>query len=394
MTGATRATYVAFVFAGFGFASWASRIPAIRDEFALSSGQLGLVLLAGAMGSVLSLPLAGPVVHRLGGQRTVGTGSLVLATGLVIAAVGQVTSVVVVGAGLFVVGLANGAWDVAMNVQAATVERTLGWAIMPRFHAGFSVGTVAGALLAALLVGLDVPVAWHFVGVAVVVAAVVPTAARGFLPDVEEHEEQPSGTTARAWREPRTLAIGVFVLAFAFTEGTGNDWIAVASIDGYDVPKVVGTLGFACFLIAMTLGRWVGPHVLDRHGRVALLRALTLLAIAGLLLFVFGGHPALGFAGVLLWGLGASLGFPVGMTAAADDPAYAAVRVSVVASIGYCAFLAGPPLIGFLGSNDTVRHALLVVVVALGVAAALAGNLASPAETSLTTGRGRTPSAE
>nr|BFE77126.1 hypothetical protein GCM10020092_104270 [Actinoplanes digitatis] len=93
------------------------------------------------------------------------------------------------------------------------------------------------------------------------------------------------------------------------------------------------------------------------------------------MIFVFGPNTATAFAGALLWGLGASLGFPVGMSAAADDPAKAPARVSVVASIGYCAFLGGPPLIGFLGDHVTVLTALTAVAVLLAVATAVANNL-------------------
>jgi cyanate permease len=103
------------------------------------------------------------------------------------------------------------------------------------------------------------------------------------------------------------------------------------------------------------------------------------LAVAGLALFVFGHWTPLAFVGVLLWGAGVSLGFPVGMSAGADEPAHAAARVSVIASIGYCAFLAGPPLIGFLGQQFTVLRALTAVAVLLAVAALLAGNVAEHA---------------
>jgi MFS family permease len=123
----------------------------------------------------------------------------------------------------------------------------------------------------------------------------------------------------------------------------------------------------------MTVGRWFGPALLDRYGRVRVVRALAAVSLVGLLLFVFGPVTPVAFAGALLWGLGASLGFPVGMSAAADDPAHAAPRVSVVASIGYCAFLGGPPVIGFLGDHLTVRHGLIAVAVLVAVAIGLAG---------------------
>ena len=158
------------------------------------------------------------------------------------------------------------------------------------------------------------------------------------------------------------------MLAFAFSEGAGNDWINVSLIDGYHLPAAVGTLGFALFLAAMTGTRWFGTHLLDRFGRVIVIRLLAVVAIAGVALFSLGSVTALAFVGALLWGIGTSLGFPVGMSAAADESEAAAGRVSVVASIGYCAFLGGPPLIGFLGDHITALTALLAVAVALGIA--------------------------
>ncbi len=397
---ATRATYAAFIGAGFVFASWASRIPQVRDRLHLDPSQLGLVLLAIAAGSIIALPLSGPVVTRLGARWTVATMALLLTAGLSLASVGYLVGVLPVVVGLFVLGLANGAWDVAMNVHGALVERRLGRSIMSRFHAGFSLGTVAGALLGALMVTLEVPVTGHLLVVAAVVAVVVPLEVRGFLPDPPAAQPEPGSaageeagngslnagdtgggrphSTWASWREPRTLLIGVFVLAFAFAEGTGNDWISVAVIDGYGAPAAIGTLAFAAFLTAMTVGRWVGPGLLDRHGRVAVVRMLTALSVVGLALFVFGGVTPIAFVGALLWGVGVSLGFPVGMSAGADDPTRAAGRVSVIASIGYCAFLAGPPLIGFLGQQYSVLRALTAVAAVLAVAVAISGAVAPP----------------
>lgn len=385
---AVRATFAVFIASGFAFASWASRIPAVKIHLGLDPDQLGLVLLSIAAGSVVSLPITGWVIHRCSTRTTVAGMALLLSTGLVVIGVGYVTGVPLVLVGLFLLGFGNGAWDVAMNVQGADVERHLGHAIMPRFHAGYSLGTVVGALVGAVAEAVGVPVVVHLSVVAVVTATTVLVASRHYLAD-----DQADGRTTDAegltrgpgvfarWREPRTLLIGLFVLAFAFAEGTGNDWISVAFIDGYHVRAAVGTLGYATFLAAMTSGRWVGPALLDRFGRVAVVRTLAAVAVVGLLLFVFGHAPGVAFAGALLWGVGVSLCFPVGMSAAADDPAASAARVSVVASIGYCAFLGGPPLIGFLASRAGVLHAFIAVAVLVAVAASLAAVLrpAAPA---------------
>ncbi len=386
---AVLSTYAVFIASGIAFASWASRIPQVRDRLHLDPSELGLLLLAMAAGSVIALPLSGVIIGHFGSRWTVRSTALLVAVAMAVVSLGYVLGVLPTVIGLFLFGLGMGAWDVAMNVQGALAERRLGRAIMPRFHAGFSVGTVAGALVGAGMVALHVPVTVHLLGVAVLVGVGVPLAVRGFLPDDVEQDKaeddakpDPRGSGSKAlhaWREPRTLLIGVFVLAFAFAEGVGNDWIGIALIDGYGTTAAVGTLGFATFLAAMTAGRWFGPGSLDRYGRVIVIRVLTIVCLLGVLLFVFGSHIIIAFAGAVLWGVGLALGFPVGMSAGADEPAMAAPRVSVIASIGYCAFLAGPPLIGFLGDHFTVLRAVLAVAVLLALAIMITGAIRPPA---------------
>ena len=145
--------------------------------------------------------------------------------------------------------------------------------------------------------------------------------------------------------------IGGMVFALAVTEGTANDWLAVALIDGYGVERWIGVVGFGLFVTSMTAGRIWGTVLLDRYGRVAVLWSTMVAAGVGVLLIVFGQTPALVIIGIVLWGIGASLGFPVGMSAAADEEEHAPARVSVVSTVAYTAFLAGPPLLGFLGDQ-------------------------------------------
>jgi fucose permease len=380
---AVLASYAVFIASGFSFATWASRIPQVRDRLHLEPSQLGLVLLAIAAGSIISMPSAGVVIGRFGSRWAVRSTAILAATGLGVVSLGYLWGVVPVVIGLFVFGLGMGAWDVAMNVQGALVERRLGKAILPRFHAGFSIGAVAGALIGAGLVTLHVSVTVHLLLAAIAIGVSVPLAVRSFLADEAQVEAQPAQqrsrwSALRAWREPRTLLIGLFVLAFAFAEGTGNDWINLALIDGYGTSAAVGTLGLAIFLTAMTLSRWFGPALLDRYGRVPVIRVLTVVCVAGVLLFVFGPSIVVATIGAALWGAGLALGFPVGMSAGADEPALAAPRVSVIGSIGYCAFLAGPPLIGFLGDHYSVVRAVLAVAVLLAVAALITGSIRPP----------------
>jgi predicted MFS family arabinose efflux permease len=388
---ATRSTYLVFAVSGFGFASWASRIPQVKQHLGLDPSALGLLLLAIAAGSVVSLPLAGTIVARWGSRRTVMAMAMLSTVALLTVAFGYLAGVAPVAVGLFGFGVSAGIWDVAMNVQGAAVERRLGRSIMSRFHAAWSLGTVTGALVGAAAVALGVPVTVHLALAALLEGPVVCVVARSFVADVPEVADVASvtgeteredgaraGSALAAWREPRTVLIGVFVLAFAFAEGSGNDWISVAVIEDYRAPATLGTLAFAVFLAAMTGGRWFGTGLIDRYGRVPVTRALAAVAVAGVALFIVGPALPAAFAGALLWGGGTSLGFPTGMSAAADDPALAAPRVGVTASIGYCAFLGGPPLIGFLGDHIEVRYALVCVAVLLALAIAIAPALRPP----------------
>ncbi len=364
--GARNAVGLSFFLNGFCFATWVSRIPQVRSELNLSNGSLGLLLLCIAAGSLLAMPLSGSAIQRYGTVVVIRGAAAVAAFGMILAATGvnAFASFAVAGVGLFFSGLGMGVWDVSMNVEGADVERRLTRTIMPRFHAGFSFGTVAGAGLGALLIWADVPMLAHLCGVALASFVLTAWSARYFLPIPPAEEEAPRSAWV-AWTEPRTIMIGLMVMALAVTEGTANDWLAVALVDGYDVAHWVGVVGFAVFVSAMTVGRMFGPIFLDRFGQSTVLWVTMVLAIIGVMGIVFGGNPTIVCAGIILWGIGASLGFPVGMSAAASDPLHAAARVSVVSTIGYAAFLAGPPLLGFVGDQVGTLKALLVIAALL-----------------------------
>ncbi len=165
------AVYTVFLLAGVQFAAFAARIPQVKDLLGLSAGELGVTLLAVSAGSILGLPAAGWVVHRFGAARTVLAG--VIASVLALATVGATTEILhsrpLTMAALFFAGLGIGIWDMSMNLEGATVERAAGRAIMPRFHAAFSAGTVFSALVGSGLTALGVGVLPHLAGTSLVV---------------------------------------------------------------------------------------------------------------------------------------------------------------------------------------------------------------------------------
>jgi MFS family permease len=373
---ARNAVATVFVLNGLLFATLFARIPDLRETLDLSNGGLGLLLLSISVGSLLGLPASGRLIERFGAAGVVRSGAALGLLGLTLTAFGvSVLDVVpVVAVGLACYGFGTAVWDVAMNVEGAAVERFLGRTVLPRFHAGWSFGSIGGAGIGVVAARFAVPLPAHFLLVGVAAIGAVLAALPAFLAADPVGDEQQAAPGRSPWLEPRTVAIGAMVLAFTLAEGSANDWLALALVDGYDARHFVGVAGFALFVTAMTTGRLVGPVLLDRFGRVPVLLASAAAAFVGLLMVIVGGgvgQPAYAVVGIVVWGLGAALGFPVGMSAAADDPRRAARRVSVVSTVGYGAFLAGPPLLGFVGNQVGTLHSLYVVVATMVPAAAL-----------------------
>jgi len=370
-TAAQTGVTLTFTVSGVLFASFVSRIADVRASLHLSNGDLGLLLLASSVGSIAALPAAGRVVERWGAAGAVRGGAVTATVALVLAGIGAtvVDRTWLAAVGLFGYGVGFSQWDVAMNVEGAEVERRAGRTIMPRFHAMWSVGGIAGSVLGIPMAAASVPVVVHLAVVAAIVLALALRGTSAYLPHAAPGGPQPGTPSRSAWTEPRTLAIGLLVLTFGAVEGSANDWITLAVMDGYDAPHWVGVGAYSVFVVCMTLARWAGSRALDLFGRVRMLWACATAALAGVLITVYAGGLGLALLGIAIWGLGGSLGFPVGMSAAADDPRRAPARVAVVSTIGYTAFLCGPPLLGWLGDHVGTLRSLLVIAVLMGPAA-------------------------
>ena len=370
------ALFVVFMINGLGFSTWLARVPAIRDGLDISTAEVAALLFTGAVGAVSGLVFSSHIIAWLGQRNTILFFGLVGLVGLAGIGIGSswVSSYALTVVAIICAGAGNGIADVAMNVEGATVEKAVNRSIMPWFHAFWSLGTVTGAGLSALMSFLGVGIAPHTIAMALIMAPVLWFASRVITDDrgsvnVEGVEQRSTlADRLRVWKEPRTLAIGIIALGMAFAEGSANDWLALAIVDGRDQTNATGALWFGFFTLGMMTGRIGGVYLLDKFGRVPVLQWSAAMAIAGLALVILVEQPVLSGLGALIWGLGSSLGFPVGMSAAADNPEGSAARVSAVATVAYGAFLIGPPLIGGLGDSIGILTALWVVVAVIVLA--------------------------
>ncbi|MGF6822813.1 fucose permease [Microbacterium sp. ZKA21] len=383
------AIFAIFLASGVSIATWAARVPDIKSALDIDNAQIGLLLLGMGIASIIGISTSPAVMARTGARRGMLGLLITLAIGIALIGFGATVlgSFPVVIIGLVLFGFGNGCLDVMMNVEATAIEQHAGKTILPLFHAFFSFGTVLGAGAAWAATKLDIEVAPH----AGVIAALILVTAFVSIANVPSREEtldpaepgekphwrERMHVALSAWREPRTYVLGIVMLGMAFAEGGANDWLALGVSEDHGFGAENGALALTVFSVAMTAVRIFGGPLVDRFGRVLVLRVLAVSAAGGILLFILAPTMPLVFLGAALWGVGASLGFPLGMSAAADDPAKAAARVSAAATIGYAAFLCGPPILGMISEHIGLLNTLYILV-ALVAASGLASGAARP----------------
>lgn len=368
MRGARAAVAFTFFAHGALFGTWVGRIPAIADELELGEGELGGVLFAATLGAVVSLPLAGWVVSKRGSRTTVAQALPVYA--LLLPALALAPNALLLALALFGFGLGAGALDVAMNAHGIAVERRYERPILSSFHAGWSAGGLAGAGCGSLVAAAGIDPVPHFGGAALVLGVVGLAMSRLLLPAAADRS--PEGSRLR-WPSRGLAALGLLAFCGLFAEGAASDWSAVYIAGPLDGSASVAALGFAFFSVAMGLFRLVGDRLTVAWGPVALIRRGALLAGGGLGLALVLGEPVAALAGFFCMGAGLAAVVPIVFRAAGALPGFpAGAGIAALTTVGYSAFLVGPPVIGLVAEVVGLRAALGLVVFLLAVLAALA----------------------
>ena len=359
---------------GFGFASWVSRIPAVRDALLLTESQLGMALLAMGVGALCSFQLAGRGLGYLSAR------TLTLATGFLYCyALPQpvmVGSLPVLALTLFLLGATSGAMDVAMNALAVEVEARQGKPIMSGLHGLWSAGGLCGASLGGLMAQHGVSPSTHIIGVACGLAVAL-LVARQWLPDLPA---KPAEAGPRfAFPEPAMLGLGAIVCCAFLIEGAMADWSAVYLKDTLGTTAAKAALGYAAFSFAMMGLRLAGDQIVARWRAANLLRLANAAAAAMMAVAIATQHTVLTLIAFVLVGLGVAVVAPLVFGAAARRSQHSAGHgIAAMATLGYGGFLMGPPAIGWLAHLTSLRMALLLVALLATAIALLSRHLDEP----------------
>lgn len=351
-------TATTFFIAGAALATWAPHIPTVQERLGIGPAVLGLALLSPAVGGILAMRLTGFLVHRLGSACITRVASVAACVTLPVPVLAPSLPVLVLG--LLVFGAFHGAMDVAMNAQGVTVENRYGRPIMSSLHAQFSIGALAGAGVATMLLSLGVSPAQHVVGVAALAVVAALAAGAPLLPD---HGEGAGDAPALARPRGVLVVLGMIGVLSMLGEGAMLDWSAVYMRSELKVPPGLAAAGFTAFSLTMAAGRLFGDAAVHRLGDTRVLRFGAVVSALGLGVGLLIGHPVAALVGFACVGLGLANVVPIVFAASSRVPGVpAGYGLAAVSTVGYFGFLVGPPVIGFIAEATSLTVGLGIVV--------------------------------
>lgn len=419
---------------GFGFGTWLSRLPSLRDSLGASTLEMSGYGLCLAAGSLTGMLFSARAVERFGPRKMMFFTVAVQVVALPLTVIFMLGGSIPLGViALFIYGLHFSAADVAMNVSGANAERVYGKPRLPLMHAFYSIGAMTSMGVGALTESMSVPLQPHFIAVGIIIG-VVGFAVLGMVPRDEAALrpmsasatlvttgpvpviESPTGDSLAAttgsipvipaqsdgeraarstaagsaaakprrkynpWRDPRVICIGLVTMSVGLVEGAPADWLPLALVDGRGVTNEFGAVMLALFYGAVVTARLAGSALLTRFSRVTVLRASLALAALGILIVVLVPGPVAMVIGTIVWGLGAGVCWPITISAAADRHETAARDVATVSAIGYTSMLLGPMAFGVLGEHVGLLTGFLVLPLFVVLALILSGNTREPSK--------------
>lgn len=360
MTTPRIAVKLVFFINGFVHANLAARFPTIQELFDIDNGILGFVLLSSSVGALLAMPFTGWLIIRNGSRRITIFSVFVycLFVPLVPILSGLAGLVVI----FFVMGLTAGMLDVSMNSQAVMVEQQHNKPIMTSFHALFSIGMVAGAGCGALFIKLNTTLFTHL-GLITLLGLAGAAWARYHLIHDRPQQKVSEGP---AFRLPNAAMIGIGVIAFCcmLGEGAMADWSTNYMEKIAQADKALAPIGLSAFALAMTLGRFFGDSARTRFGDRKLMVICGVIATLGLSFTLIFITPYTVIFGLFITGLGLSSLVPIAYSIAGNAKGLSpGGGLAMVTTVGYSGFLFGPPLIGLIADQYSLRIALMMVAV-------------------------------
>jgi MFS family permease len=361
------ATTGVFFVNGAGIGTLLPHVPYLQERLDISKSVVGLCLLAMAIGAVVAMPIVGQVLERVPSRRVVRVAAAAYPFAIALPLLAPSPAAL---AGLLLcVGITNGSMDVAMNAHGSAIERDEGRPIMSSLHAGWSVGGLVGSAGAALAAaaGVDPRV---YVPCAAAVLLAAGSWFTGRIGDAAVQSEREEHGVVRPSRG--VLLLGLLAVLGLLMEGAMNDWSPLYLRQDLGADPSVAAAGFATFSAGMATGRLAGDALTRRLGLERLLRGGAALASLSLAAMLLAASVPVALGGLFLVGLGVANAIPL-LFSAAGRTAAPGPAIATVSTMGYSAFLGGPPLIGFLADHAGLPWALATMCLGTATVVLLGG---------------------
>ncbi len=349
-------TAVFFFISGFGYASWASRIPSIQQQLHLNDGQLGAILFAFPIGLMLTMPITGQLLTRFKGKHIMLFGAVLF--NIMLAFPGFAAYSWQLVAILLVFGAARNLLNLSVNAQALGVQAKYGKSIITSFHAIWSLAGFAGAAVGYIMVSYHVATAYHLIGVSLLSLALTAYFYTGSLDNL------PSGEKKKMFSLPEKSLLKFALICFGCMacENTMYDWSIIYFQKVTLSSKPMATAAFVVFMVAVTSGRIFGDRLVTKLGAKIILKYSGSFLAIGFLLCVLLPYAVPTFFGFVLIGLGTSCIVPLVFSMAGKSTTLSSgSALASISTVGYLGFLIVPPMIGFISQIASLRWAFLIM---------------------------------
>jgi len=355
---------VFFFVSGFGYSSWASRIPSIQQQLHLNEAQLGAVLFASPIGLMLTMPITSWLLGRVNSRKIMIIGAV--SFNLILSLPGFATQTWQLVAALFCFGATRNLLNLSMNAQAVAVQHQYDRSIMTTFHGVWSLAGFAGAAFGYLMVTYNVAPGYHLfvVSIALLLLAFYFYANTVDEEPIKHQNKKPIFSLP----DKHLMKFAIICFGCMSCENTMYDWSAIYFQKAVHVTKSGATAAFAVYIFCMTIGRFTGDKLVTRIGIKTLLRCSGWFIFSGLLIAVFFPYPVTAGAGFALVGFGVSCIVPLVFSMAGKSKTMSSGQaLASISTIGYIGFLMVPPLVGFVAQAANLRWSFAIIALLGGV---------------------------
>ncbi len=352
-----RANAVYFFISGFGYSSWTSRIPVIKESLKLNDAHFGTLLFMMPVGLIITMPFTGKLLDHFKSRTIMLCGAMIY--NVVLICLGFSPFAWVLAIVLFFFGASRNLMNLSMNAQAISVQALYQRSIMSSFHAVWSLAGFAGAAIGYLMVTTNVIPGWHLLGVSLLLSSLSLYFYRDTLDQVPDHKNKRPLFSL----PPRgMLVFSLICFGSMACENTMYDWSGIFVKQVLHGSNGLATIAFVIYMVAMTTGRMLGDRLADRFGIQFVIRTSGILIFCGLITTVISPFIPLTMVAYLLTGFGVSCVVPFVFSLAGKIPmSNPGAALASISSIGYLGFLLVPPMIGYVAQSSSLRVSFAII---------------------------------